>query len=121
MAMITSSVAPARRGAFLGAYSAVQHLSAGLGSYVAGKLLTTNAQEEFVGYNHVGYLAVAATLLSVWLASRLKIYEDPTALAETTSPAESIAAAASGNSDATDPLVATVEETTTEQKKLLLR
>lgn len=112
MAMITSSVEPARRGSFLGAYSAVQHLSAGLGSYTAGKLLTTNANAEFVGYNHVGYLAVAATLLSVWLASKLRIYETPLALAEEapTTLGESIAAAAQGNADTTDPLVATVEE-----------
>lgn len=107
MAMITSSVEPARRGSFLGAYSAVQHLSAGLGSFVAGKLLTTNANSEFVGYNNVGYLAVAATLLSVWLASKLRIYESPLAVAEEapTTIEESIAAAAQGNMDATDTLV----------------
>lgn len=121
MAMITSSVEPARRGSFLGAYSAVQHLSAGFGSWVAGKLLTTNAEGEFVGYGNVGILAAAATVLSVWLASRLRIYEDPAVLAEETSIPESIAAAAQGNADATDPLVATVEETKAEQKNLLLR
>jgi predicted MFS family arabinose efflux permease len=36
MAMITSSVAPHRRGGFLGANAAVQHLAAGFGSYIAG-------------------------------------------------------------------------------------
>jgi DHA1 family inner membrane transport protein len=111
MAMITSSVEPSRRGSFLGAYSAVQHLSAGLGSTVAGKLLTTTATGEFIGYNHVGYVAVAATILSVWLASKLRIYEAPLAVAEEapTTIEEAIAAAAQGNSDATDSLVATVE------------
>jgi len=109
MAMITSSVEPARRGSFLGAYSAVQHLSAGLGSFVAGKMLTTAADKSFVGYGNVGILAATATLLSVWLASKLRIYEEPSALAEETSIPESICAAAQGNADATDPLVATVE------------
>jgi predicted MFS family arabinose efflux permease len=109
MAMITSSVAPARRGSFLGAYSAVQHLSAGFGSWVAGQMLTKDAAGNFVGYGNVGILAAGVTLLTVWIANRLKIYEEPTALAEETSISESIAAAATGNADATDPLVATVE------------
>lgn len=109
MAMITSSVAPARRGSFLGAYSAVQHLSAGFGSWVAGQMLTKDANENFVGYGNVGILAAGVTLLTVWIANRLQIYEEPTALAEETSIPESIAAAAQGNADVTDPLVATVE------------
>jgi MFS transporter, DHA1 family, inner membrane transport protein len=112
MAMITSSVEPARRGSFLGAYSAVQHLSAGLGSYVAGKLLSTNAQQEFVGYNHVGYVAVAATILSVWIASKLRIYEAPLMMAESaTTMEDSIAAAAQGSADTTDTFLIECEST----------
>jgi DHA1 family inner membrane transport protein len=121
MAMITSSVAPARRGSFLGAYSAVQHLSAGFGSWIAGQMLTKDAEGNFVGYGNVGILAAGVTLLTVWISNRLKIYEEPSALAEETSISEAIAAAATGNADATDPMVATAEETTTEQKNLLLR
>ncbi len=105
MAMITSSVAPARRGSFLGAYSAVQHISAGLGSYVAGKMLTTAADKSFVGYGNIGILAAGVTLLTVWIANHLRIYEAPLDPEQQFTIEASIAAAAQGNADATDTLV----------------
>ena len=38
MAMVTGSVAQSRRGGFMSANSAVQHLSTGLGAYLGGQI-----------------------------------------------------------------------------------
>lgn len=75
MALITSSVEPRRRGGFLGANSAVQHVAAGLGTSVGGLILKQNAGGELANYGQVGLLAAGVTLLSVWLASRVRVVD----------------------------------------------
>ena len=98
MAMITSSVAPRRRGGFLGANSAVQHISAGLGTSVGGHFLTkTNGRMEH--YPLVGLIGILATLISFWLAGRLRIVDRK----QPTDITESLAAAAQGTVDASEP------------------
>jgi predicted MFS family arabinose efflux permease len=101
LAMVTGSVEPQRRGGFMSANSAVQHFSTGLGSWVGSLLITgNNADASIQHFNRVGYLAVAATLVSLWLAGRVKpageykqreteipaieaVLEDPISAAET--------------------------------------
>ena len=102
MAMITSSVAPGRRGGFLGANSAVQHLAAGLGAFVGGLILTKAPDGTIENYPFVGLLGVAATLISLWLAGRIRMV----GAAHATSTAEALAAAAQGNVDASEPITA---------------
>jgi DHA1 family inner membrane transport protein len=102
MAMITSSVVPERRGGFLGANSAIQHIAAGVGASVGGLILTTAADGTMENYPLVGLLGVAATLLSLWLAGRIRIVGAD----HVTSAAESLAAAAQGNVDAGEPITA---------------
>jgi predicted MFS family arabinose efflux permease len=102
MAMITSSVAPQRRGGFLGANSAVQHIAAGLGASVGGSILVKAPNGALEHYPLVGILGVLATLVSLWLAGRLQIIGADHA----TSPAESLAAAAQGTVDAGEPIAA---------------
>ncbi|HEV3146629.1 MAG TPA: MFS transporter [Gemmataceae bacterium] len=102
MAMITSSVAPHRRGGFLGANSAVQHVSAGLGAFVGGFILTKAPDGTIERYPLVGFLGIAATLLSLWLAGRIRIVDTHHA----TGTPESLAAAAQGNLDADEPITA---------------
>lgn len=72
MAMITGSVEPARRGGFMSANSAVQHMSTGLGAYIGGLLLAEAADHRLLHFNRVGYIAVASTLLSIWFAGRVR-------------------------------------------------
>jgi predicted MFS family arabinose efflux permease len=72
MAMITSSVEPHRRGGFLGANSAVQHLSAGVGSAMAGLILSKSASGALLHYPRAGLIGAAATLVSLYLAGRLR-------------------------------------------------
>jgi predicted MFS family arabinose efflux permease len=102
MAMITSSVAPHRRGGFLGANSAVQHVAAGFGAFVGGFILTKAPDGTLEHYPVVGFLGIAATLASLWLAGRLRIVGADHA----TGAAESLAAAAQGNLDADEPITA---------------
>ena len=100
MAMSSSSVAPALRGGFLGANSAVQHVAAGLGASIGGQILS-RADGKLVHYPVVGLISVAATLISLWLAGRLRIItaEHPI------STSESLAAAAQGSMDAEEAVV----------------
>ncbi len=73
MAMITASAAPRQRGRFMSLNTAVQHLSAGLATAVGGILLQQPPQGgPVLGFGFVGLLASAATVLSVYLAGRLR-------------------------------------------------
>ena len=102
MAMITSSVAPQRRGGFLGANSAVQHVAAGLGAFVGGLILTKVSDGTIENYPLVGFLGVAATLVGLWLAGRLRIV----GVDHETGMAESLTAATQGSLDADEPITA---------------
>jgi MFS transporter, DHA1 family, inner membrane transport protein len=72
LAMVTSSVEPRRRGGFMSANSAVQHLSAGLGAAIGGNILDKSADGSFLHYERVGIIAVFATLLSLWIAGLVR-------------------------------------------------
>ena len=72
MALITSSANPAKRGSFMSVNNAIQHLASGLASLAGGALMTSRAGGGLEGYERVGYLALATTLLSVVLAKRIK-------------------------------------------------
>lgn len=72
MAMITSSVEPHRRGGFLGANAAVQHLAAGLGASIGGLLLTKSSSGALLHYPQVGMIGAAATIASLWIAGQLR-------------------------------------------------
>ncbi len=72
MAMITGSVEPARRGGFMSANSSVQHLSAGLGTFLAGLVVTQSPDGRLEGYAWAGLFAAVLTLLSLPFAARLR-------------------------------------------------
>lgn len=72
MAMVTGSVERRLRGGFMSANSAVQHLATGLGSAVGGLIVVNRPGEPFLHFDRVGYIAAAATLISLWLAGRLR-------------------------------------------------
>jgi MFS transporter, DHA1 family, inner membrane transport protein len=95
MAMITGSVEPHQRGAFLSANSSVQHVAAGIGAYLGGIIVGESASGKIVHFGAVGWIAAGATLLSLWLASRIQPADETAISAE----ALSLAAAA----EATDP------------------
>jgi predicted MFS family arabinose efflux permease len=100
MAMVTSSVEPRRRGAFLSANSSVQHVSAGLASYVGGLIVTQSPGGKIEHFGTIGWLAAAVSLTSLWFAGRVRILDDSATSAEDIS----LAAAAEASVDAGEPI-----------------
>jgi MFS transporter, DHA1 family, inner membrane transport protein len=73
MAMITASAAPGQRGAFMSLNTAVQHLSAGVATALGGAILSQlDAEGPLMGAEIVGLLCCIATVLSLYLAGRLR-------------------------------------------------
>ncbi len=107
MAMVTASVAPRNRGAFLSANSSLQHVFGGVGAY-AGGLIVKQAGEgaPLEGFGTVGWLAAACGLTSVWLAGRLRSGEQAPVISATEL---SLPAAAEATFNAGEPLIACVD------------
>jgi MFS transporter, DHA1 family, inner membrane transport protein len=82
MAMVTSSVEPRRRGAFLSANSSVQHIACGIGAYIGGVIIAETATHRIEHFGTVGWIAAASTVLSLWLAGRIQIVDDRAPSAE---------------------------------------
>jgi DHA1 family inner membrane transport protein len=99
MAMITSSVEPRRRGAFLSANASVQHMASGLGAYIGGVIVTEAADGQILHFGLVGWIAALSTLSSVWLATRVRIVDD------TSAEEMCLAAAAEASMDAGEPIL----------------
>jgi predicted MFS family arabinose efflux permease len=73
MAMITGSAAPGQRGSFISLNTAVQHLSAGVATWLGGLMLTQpEAGGPLVGTALAGVLCCVATVVSLYLAGHLR-------------------------------------------------
>lgn len=72
MAMITSSVEPRQRGAFMSFNSSVQQLGSGSAAFLAG-LIVEREQGRLLHFDTVGYLACLATIACVLAARKLKV------------------------------------------------
>jgi len=75
MAMITSTTEPQTRGSFMSFNSSVQQLSAGIAAFIAGSIVTEKGG-HLQNYHFAGYLAMAACVLSIWAATRLKTVDE---------------------------------------------
>ena len=75
MAIITSSVTKANRGAFMGINSSLQQMSMGLASMMAGFIIQYNPAGQIEHFNIVGYISMFMTLVFVYLSARVKIVE----------------------------------------------
>jgi DHA1 family inner membrane transport protein len=74
--MITAVVAPQNRGSFMSMNSAVQQISSGFSAFIAGLIVIEQAPGmPFENYQYVGYIAITANLLAIWVASKLKVYQ----------------------------------------------
>jgi DHA1 family inner membrane transport protein len=100
MAMITSSVAPHRRGGFLSANSSVQHLAIGSGSYIGGLIIAESADGRLLHFPILGWLSAAATMACLWLAGRIR----PITSEHEISTNEAIATAAEAMYDGIEPV-----------------
>jgi len=101
MAMITSSVAPARRGGFMSASSSVQHLAAGFGAYVGGLIIVESSDGTLQNFPIVGLLSAIATISSLWLVGRIR----SGAIEAEITTNQALAAAAEALCDATEPTI----------------
>ncbi|WP_035983113.1 MFS transporter [Leptospira meyeri] len=72
-AMITSAVEPRIRGSFMSVNSAIQQISSGAASYVAGLILVQSSDNQLINYELVGMISVFSLLFSVYLAKKVKI------------------------------------------------
>lgn len=75
MALITSSIAPARRGGFMSANASIQHLSAGIGAFISGHVVTRAASGELQHFPVVGTIAAVVALASLECARRIRPLE----------------------------------------------
>jgi MFS family permease len=73
MAMISSAVEPRLRGTFMTLNSAVQSGAMGLAALVAGLIIGRDGAGQLTFYWVAGLLGVVASLLSAWLAGRLRL------------------------------------------------
>lgn len=72
-ALITGTARPENRGSFLSFNSAVQQLSTGVASLVAGFIIAEDAEGHLLNYNVVGYIAIFFSIICIPLAARIKI------------------------------------------------
>ncbi len=72
-AMITSAVLPQFRGSFMALNSALQQFTLGIVTFIGGTIITNNAKGELEHYEIVGYMAIIATLISIFLAKKIKL------------------------------------------------
>lgn len=71
-ALMTTVPEQSRRGAFLSANSAVQQVGTGLGAFVGGLWLSTDAAGHISGYGYNGWAAAALTLMAILWISRVQ-------------------------------------------------
>jgi predicted MFS family arabinose efflux permease len=74
MAIVTSAVQPRLRGTFLSMNGAVQQLASGCASYIGGAMIAADVSGHIVGYDTVGYLAVAATLTAMAFVGQIRMH-----------------------------------------------
>ena len=72
MALVTGSVEPRRRGAFMSVNSSVQQMAAGLASFAGGAIVGGSEATGLTRFPLVGLLAVGSTLLAIPVARGLR-------------------------------------------------
>ncbi len=70
MAMVSSTATPQYRGSFMSVSSAVQNLSAALAAYTGGRIVNFEGG-QFLNYHYVGYVAVAFSMLALFVSRRI--------------------------------------------------
>jgi predicted MFS family arabinose efflux permease len=85
-AIMTLAVPASRRGAFMSLSGCARDLAMGLASSLGGWIVTQEPSGRLHNFNLLGWLAVAAAVASVWLASRVHVNDLP-------APAAGVAAA----------------------------
>ncbi|MEJ0090267.1 MAG: MFS transporter [Limisphaerales bacterium] len=74
-AIVSLAVPSQRRGSFMSLTSCTRDLTSGITSSIGGWVVTKSPTGQLVNYDKLGWLAVAASLISLWLASRVRVQE----------------------------------------------
>jgi DHA1 family inner membrane transport protein len=74
-AIMSLAVQPRQRGAFMSLSACTRDLTSGLTSTVGGWVVSMAPSGQLLHFNWLGWLAVAASLLSLWLAYRVRANE----------------------------------------------
>jgi MFS transporter, DHA1 family, inner membrane transport protein len=74
-AILSLAVPSQRRGSFMSLTSCTRDLTSGITSSIGGWIVTKSPTGQLVNYDKLGWLAVAASLISLWLASRVRVQE----------------------------------------------
>ena len=72
-AIMSLAVPATRRGAFMSLTSCTRDLTSGLASTLGGWIVTATPTGELRHFNWLGWLAVGASLLSLWLARHVRV------------------------------------------------
>ncbi len=74
-AVLTSAIPSARRGAFMSLTACTRDFCSGLASIIAGRVVIQSAG-GLLHVNWLGWLAVGASLVSIWLIRRVRVVAD---------------------------------------------
>ncbi len=87
MAIVTSAAQPRLRGTFMSLQGCVQSAAMGVASIVGGLLISRADDGRVLGYGRAGWLALAFSLIAVWLVSRVRLHETGRGSAPLATPA----------------------------------
>jgi MFS transporter, DHA1 family, inner membrane transport protein len=74
-AIVSLAVPSQRRGSFMSLTSCTRDLTSGITSSIGGWIVTRSPAGQLINYDKLGWLAVAASLISLWLASRVRVQD----------------------------------------------
>jgi predicted MFS family arabinose efflux permease len=74
-AIISLAVPAKRRGSFMSLASCTRDLTSGITSSLGGWIVTRSAAGPLVNYDKLGWIAVGMSLLSLWIASLVRVKE----------------------------------------------
>ena len=72
-AIVTLAVPASRRGAFMSLSDCARDLAMGLTSSIGGWIVTKTPSGQMENFHWLGWIAVGAGLISVWLGSRVRV------------------------------------------------
>lgn len=74
MAIIASAAQPKLRGTFMSLYTTMQSFAMGLATTLAGFIITQNNDGQIIGYQTVGYIAMTANVLAIFVVARITMH-----------------------------------------------
>ena len=85
-AIMTLAVPASRRGAFMSLSGCARDIAMGITSSIGGWVVTREPSGHLVNYHWLGWLAVGAALLSLWLGSRITVNDVAPSQTPSTNP-----------------------------------